>query len=119
MVEKLTSQQADAAKRILEATRRMIRNAAKGHEELEFRLRRYVRIRLEHDERGKPLERKILKLKKFAEQHGLCAVCSKPMRLQDEPHLHRIVASRGYTFENTRLIHHECHRRQQRAKGFH
>ncbi len=118
MPKKSSLQQATAAKRILEATRRMIRNAAKGHEELEFRLRRYVRIHLEHDERGKPHARKILKLEKFAEQRGLCAVCRKPIRLEEEPHLHRIVASKGYTFGNTRLVHHECHRQQQRVKGF-
>ncbi len=118
MAEKSSLQQATAAKIILQAARRMIRNAAKGREELEFRLRRFVRIHLEHDERGKPYERKILKQRKFAEQHGLCAVCRKPMRFEEEPHLHRIVASKGYTFKNTRLVHHECHRQQQRAKGF-
>ncbi len=117
MAKKLTSRQAAAAKKILEATRQMIRNAATG-EEVEFRIRRYVRIRLEHDERGKPPERKLIKLKKFAEQRGLCAACGKPMTLEEEPHLHRIVASRGYTAENTILIHHDCHRREQRAKGF-
>lgn len=113
-----TPRQNAAAKKILEATRQMIRKAAKGDLETEFRIRRYVRVRLEHDERGKPLERKILKLKKFAEQRGLCADCGKRLTLEEEPHLHRIVASEGYTLRNTKLIHHECHRQQQRVKGY-
>jgi hypothetical protein len=116
--ERLTPQQNAAAKKILEATRQMIRELAEGDRETEFRIRRYIRVRLEHDERGKPIERKLLKLKKFAEQRGLCAECRKPMTLEEEPHLHRVVASRGYTLENTKLVHHECHRQQQRSKGF-
>jgi len=118
MGDKLDLEATEAVKRILEETRRMIRESAKGDKEIEFRIRHYIRIRLEHDERGKPLERKLMKLRKFAEQRGLCAVCGKSMTLEEEPHLHRIVASNGYTLENTLLIHHACHREQQRAKGF-
>jgi len=118
MLEKLNTQQAASAKKILEATRQMIQKAAKGNEEVGFRIRRYVRTRLEHDERGKPLQRKLMKLKKFAEQRGLCAVCGKPMTLEEEPHLHRIVSSRGYTAENTVLLHYQCHRGEQRSRGF-
>ena len=118
MSEKLTPQQTEVAKKILEKTRQMIHESAKGNTEVEFRTRRYVRIRLEHDERGKPLERKLVKLRKFAEQRGLCAVCGNPMTLEEEPHLHRIVARKSYTLENTKLVHHGCHREQQRAKGF-
>jgi len=32
--------------------------------------------------------------------------------------LDRLVASKGYTKENTRLIHQECDVKQQREKGY-
>ena len=32
--------------------------------------------------------------------------------------LDRFKASDGYTVENTRLVHHECHVADQKAKGY-
>ena len=37
---------------------------------------------------------------------------------QNGSELDRFKASDGYTVENTRLNHHECHVADQRAKGF-
>jgi hypothetical protein len=40
------------------------------------------------------------------------------MTKEDEPELDRIEAIKGYTNENTVLVHHDCHRMSQKEKGF-
>lgn len=85
--------------------------------ELLFALRRRLYTRLMHLERGTPAHRTKLKAEKWKTQGGFCAVCKKEMA-QKGSELDRFVAWKGYTAENTRLVHHECHVEDQRRKGF-
>jgi hypothetical protein len=108
----------EAARTILEQARTQIREAARNNQELEFKIRRYVYIRLSYDERGNPLERKRLKVRKYDEQNGLCGLCSKPLGKIAYSDLDRLRAALGYTAANTRLVHSACHHEQQRGKGY-
>ncbi len=85
--------------------------------ELLFALRRRLYTRLMHLERGTPAHRTKLKAEKWKAQGGICAMCDKNMP-QKGSELDRFVAWKGYTAENTRLVHHECHVDDQRRKGF-
>ncbi len=85
--------------------------------ELLFALRRRLYTRLMHLERGTPMHRTKLKRLKWKAQKGVCAICEKPME-QKGSELDRFKASDGYTVENTRLVHHECHVADQEALGF-
>jgi hypothetical protein len=67
---------------------------------------------LMYDERGKPMQRRKVKEQKWKEQRGKCAICSGDLP-ETEAELDRIEAALGYTRENTRLVHHACHRREQ------
>ena len=79
--------------------------------------RRRIFTRLERDERGNPADRRRLKRKKWRQQNGKCAMCHGDMP-ERESELDRFNAVAGYTIENTQLLHHECHRRQQIDRGF-
>jgi hypothetical protein len=68
------------------------------------------------DERGRPSHRRKLKALKMIEQKGKCAICRKKLP-ETEAELDRIHAPSGYTPENTRLVHHTCHRQQQSERG--
>ncbi len=85
--------------------------------ELLFALRRRLFTRLMHLERGTPAHRTKLKAEKWKAQGGLCAICQEPMP-QKGSELDRSIAWKGYSPENTRLVHHECHIADQRRKGF-
>ena len=85
--------------------------------ELLFALRRRLYTRLMHLERGTPMHRTKLKRLKWKTQEGKCAICGGAME-QKGSELDRFKASDGYTVENTRLIHHECHVADQAAKGY-
>ena len=85
--------------------------------ELLFALRRRLYTRLMHLERGTPMHRTKLKRVKWKAQEGKCAICGKAMD-QKGSELDRAKANDGYTVENTRLVHHECHVADQRLKGF-
>jgi len=91
-------------------------DAAAGDKGMLFALRRKVSKELEYLERGKPMQRRAIKRKKFEEQGGLCAECREPLGAEAE--LDRTEAILGYTMENTRLIHHACHRKLQRDSRF-
>jgi len=114
---KLTEEERIKAQEALSNIREFLNNAAADDKELLWALRRYVYIRLQHDERGKPLQRKILKLKKMASQKGLCAVCRTDFPERGSE-LGRLDAMAGYTEANTRLVCHECHRNMQAERGF-
>ena len=90
---------------------------AGGDPELLFALRRRLYTRLMHLERGTPMHRTKLKRVKWKAQEGICALCQKPMD-QKGSELDRFKASDGYTVENTRLVHHECHVKDQAEKGY-
>lgn len=82
-----------------------------------FAAKRYVRKRLEFDERGTPAERRKVKFKKMVEQKAMCAECGCSLKERDSE-LDRIDPMAGYTVGNTRLLCHDCHRKQQEARGF-
>jgi ribosomal protein L44E len=88
-----------------------------GDRELLFALRRKLSKELSYLERGKPMERKLLKAAKRAEQRGLCARCAQDLPLQGAE-LDRLEAMAGYTTENTRLLCHACHVAVQVERGF-
>jgi len=106
------------AKVILDNVRRQIKLTAGDDQELLFKIRRYIYIRLTYDERGVPAVRKKLKVKKFDEQKGLCAMCDKHLDQISYSHLDRLKAVLGYTAENTRLVHAKCQHDQQMEKGY-
>lgn len=96
--------------------RATLEKASGGDSELLWALRRKLAKELTYLERGKPMQRRALKIRKRAEQGGLCANCCKP--LPEEAELDRTEAMLGYTMENTRLVCHACHRTLQRERGF-
>ena len=115
---RLTEKERETAKDILDQIRQLVEEATQEDIGFAFALRRYIYTRLMHDERGKPMQRRKLKSNKLLEQGGICAECGKQFVVGEEPELDRIDAMKGYTAENVRLIHHECHRRLQLEKGF-
>jgi len=92
---------------------------SKGDDGLMWALRRKLTKELGYDERSKPMQRKMLKLKKMALQKGLCAIptCKKELPEKNSV-LDRFEAMSGYTLENTRLICVECNLRIQEERGY-
>lgn len=113
---RLTNDELEVVGRLLERIRSELAEFAGQDKELLFAARRKVAKELVYDERGKPMHRRALKLKKRQEQNGLCFHCQ---RLLPEAYavLDRIDAINGYTMENTRLLCQECDTKLQRAKG--
>jgi hypothetical protein len=72
---------------------------------------------LGYDERGKPTARGRLKALKWGQQGGKCAECNEPLPLKYSE-LDRKIAARGYTVENTELVHAKCHQARQAAKRY-
>jgi len=68
-------------------------------------------------ERSKPADRKKLKIQKFKEQNGLCTICGEALPTSGAE-LDRKEAIKGYTPENTHLVHHDCHIKDQEGKGY-
>jgi hypothetical protein len=87
-----------------------------GDSRLRWALQRKLCKDLGYLERGTPMQRRSLKMKKMIEQQGLCSICSLP--LEKEAELDRSEAMLGYTMDNTRLVHHKCHRDEQAKKGY-
>ncbi len=120
---RMTTEELMVARDILDQARQRITEAGKGDPVFTFALRRYVYKQLSYDERGTPAQRTKLKLQKLIEQEGKCAYakCPVPNRKitkADEPELDRIDPVKGYTSENTVLMHHRCHRESQDLMGF-
>ena len=113
---KLSEEERKLAQKALSNVREFLTNAAGSDSELLWALRRYVYIRLQHDERGKPQQRRILKLKKKASQRNLCAECGSELP-ERGAELDRLDPMLGYTEGNTRLLYHECHRKLQAERG--
>ena len=114
---RLTSDEAAQADALLVEVRAMVTDAAGGDPVLLFALRRRLFTRLMYWERSTPAERTKLKAAKHRAQLGLCAICAEPMKVKGSE-LDRADPVEGYTAENTRLVHHECHRKDQETKGF-
>ncbi len=96
-----------------------IKELSDGDPDLLFAYQRRLWTRLQYAERGKPMQRRLLKAQKLVLQNYKCAnpKCQKDLR-SGQPELHRFQAPLGYTLENTELLCRECHRAQQAAQRF-
>lgn len=111
---------ADELKRanvLLTDIRNRLKELAAGDALLLFAYRRKVVKELGYDERGKPSIRAKLKALKWGHQNGKCAECNGDLP-QKYSELGRKNAMKGYTRENTELVHAECHQKRQAAKGY-
>ena len=113
----LTRDELKKASELIGRIRHDLQQLTEGDSDLLFAYRRKIYKELTYDERGKPMQRRILKAQKRIEQNGKCADCGLDLGT-GELDLHRIEASLGYTLENTRLVHRDCHRKQQAKRGF-
>jgi hypothetical protein len=114
---RLTSEEAQKAEVLLKEVLAKLAELAAGDSQLLFALRRRLFTRLSYAERGDPRHRKKLKDLKWKEQRGICALCPAELPITGAE-LDRLDPVLGYTSENTRLVHHECHRKQQEERGF-
>ena len=107
------------ANSLLKEVRQSIEKLSGNDRELKFALRRKIAKELSYDERGKPTQRKKLKLKMYKLQNGLCAQCGKPLPLLAlGAVLDRQDPMAGYTVENVKLICRECDDKLQGSRGF-
>jgi DNA repair exonuclease SbcCD ATPase subunit len=113
----LTPTQLLQAQRILADVRHRLSEASAGDAELLFALRRKVQKELIYDERNKPAHRNRIKRLKRIEQDGRCPVCGDSLP-EKYAVLDRFEAVKGYTIQNTRLIHQKCDTRLQAEKGY-
>jgi hypothetical protein len=88
-----------------------------GDERLMWALRRKLAKELIYLERGTPAARTKLKMTKWIEQKGICPICSQLLP-EKNSELDRFDAFLGYTKENTRLVHHDCHIDEQKKKKY-
>jgi ribosomal protein L44E len=102
---------------LFEEVKSRLNQLSGGDAALLWALRRKLAKELSYLERGKPLDRKILKAIKRAEQGGKCAICSQDLPEQGAE-LDRFEAMLGYTATNTRLLCHDCHWKVQRERHF-
>jgi hypothetical protein len=113
----LTSDERTAANRVLAVIRDRLKEYSGNDASLEWALRRYIYIRLQHDERGAPMKRRVLKAKLAKRQSHLCVLCSKRLP-QKGAVLDRLEAMKGYTEENTRLLCPDCDRKVQEQRHY-
>jgi hypothetical protein len=113
----LTPEELNKARKLLDFIRERMKQLSEGDEALIFAYRRKIYKELSYDERGKPMQRKMLKLKKYAAQKGLCAECQHNLPEVDAV-LDRFAAIEGYTVKNTRLLCRECDLKIQKSRGF-
>lgn len=113
----LTNEERELANQILAEVRERIKERANKDTNLEWALRRYVYIRLQHDERGTPMERRTLKAKLMAKQHALCNICGRQLPEKGAV-LDRLEAMKGYTEDNTRLLCPSCDSKLQEQRRY-
>lgn len=82
-----------------------------------FAYRRKIAKKLQYDERGKPIQRRMLKSLKWGVPKGVCVHCNEPLELKYSE-LDRKEAINGYMQENTELVHDKCHRARQAARSY-
>jgi ribosomal protein L44E len=80
-------------------------------------MRRKLNKELIYDERGKPMQRRALKVFKRTEQGNRCAQCQAELPATNVV-LDRLEAMAGYTKENTRLLCRDCDYRIQQERAF-
>lgn len=113
----LTPGEREIANQILRETRERIAIVTNSDAGLEWAMRRYIYIRLQHDERGTPMERRALKAKLIVKQNSVCALCGE--RLPDKGAvLDRLEAMKGYTEDNTRLLCPSCDKKVQEQRHY-
>lgn len=113
----LTPSELDLARALLNDIRDRLAALSEGDADLLFAYRRKIAKELGYDERKHPMARRKLKTQKRKQQGGICACC--PDKLPERyAVLDRIVASKGYTAENTRLICEKCDREVQAERGY-
>ena len=99
--------------------KRKLQELSGGDAALLFALRRKLGKELSYEERGKPMARRTLKLKKHSEQVGKCAVCKDILPdFGKDAVLDRTEAIEGYTLENTRLLCSKCDRAEQKKRNY-
>jgi hypothetical protein len=117
ITRRLTEAERESAKEILVKTREQIAALAGDDAALLWAVRRYVYKQLLYDERGKPMDRKMLKQRLMGAQDGRCRLCGEELP-ERGAELDRLDPMKGYTLANTRLLCHKCHRQEQERKGF-
>lgn len=113
----LNSEELKLAHLLLDEIRVKLDALAASDPNLLFAYRRKIYKELIYLERGKPMTRRKIKIQKFDQQSGKCAHCNREMTIRFSA-LDRKNAVDGYTIENTELVHEECHRARQAAKGY-
>ena len=88
-----------------------------GDARVMWALRRKLAKELVYIERSTPKARNKLKALMWSKQNGNCALCGNPMQ-QKSSELDRFEAYPGYVESNVRLVHHECHNKDQADKGY-
>jgi len=102
---------------LLASVRSSLQQLSAGNDELMWALRRKLAKELSYDERGKPLQRKLLKAQKRGEQGNRCALCANELPEKNAV-LDRIEAMKGYTAGNTRLLCPACDLSVQEQRGY-
>ena len=92
-------------------------SVSQGDSRLLWALRRKLAKELIYLERSTPAARTKLKAMKWQEQKGLCSICGESMP-QKGCELDRTEAYLGYIASNVRLVHHDCHVKDQASKGY-
>jgi len=113
----LNSKERELANRILAEVRERLKKYSNDDTSLEWAMRRYVYIRLQHDERGTPMERRMLKAKLMLRQNGACALCGEHLPEKGTV-LDRLEAMKGYTADNTQLLCPSCDRTLQEQRHY-
>ena len=90
---------------------------SQGDPRLLWALQRKLAKELVYRERSTPAVRNKLKAIKWISQNGRCAICAEEMA-QKGSELDRSEAYLGYVESNVRLVHHECHIKDQATKGY-
>lgn len=114
---RLTPDQLAIANELLTDIRHRLDELSGGDRELRFALNRKIAKELGYDERGKPMNRRKLKIQKRNEQNGECPLCGGKLPERSAV-LDRFNAIDGYTSQNTRLICHPCDTKFQSDKGY-
>jgi hypothetical protein len=114
---RLNIQQTLLANEPLALIRRQLDELSQGDRELRFALNRKVAKELIYDERGKPGDRRKLKIQKRKDQDGKCAKCRNELPGRGAV-LDRFKALDRYTVENTQLLCDGCDKAIQAERGY-